>query len=176
MIWSSLLSEAVAVQEVEGRVHVLVRPGGLDGLPSGPQLLPRQPTLFSQLILTSKYHRLVCRVTPQLTARPLDLEIIKLKLSTSNSLSDNSHPRVLLRLPDLLSKAGRSPDLLMMARRRRRLVVVLVVRVSVGLECSHHWRQHIPLLLLLLLRPGVGRPVVACPLLSTLSFSFHLSI
>ena len=87
------------------------------------------------LILTSRSHRFVCRVAPQLTARPLDLEIIKLKLSTSNSLYDKSHPRVLLRLPDLLSKAGRSPDLLMMARRRRRLVVVVVmVRVSAGLK------------------------------------------
>ena len=39
MFSDSLLSQAVAVQEVEGRVHVLVRPGALDGLASGPQLL-----------------------------------------------------------------------------------------------------------------------------------------
>ena len=84
----SLLSEAVAVQEVEGRVHVLVRPGALDGLASGPQLLPEEPTLVSLLILTNNNaHRLICRVAPQMAPSPLYLEKKKLNLSFQFSFS-----------------------------------------------------------------------------------------
>ena len=48
---SSLLSQAVAVQEVEGRVHVLVGPVALHDLSSVPQFLPMQSNEVSGDIL-----------------------------------------------------------------------------------------------------------------------------
>ena len=87
----SLLSDGVVVQEVEGRVHVLVGPVALDDLSPVPQL------------------RLVCRsgVAPQLA--PLSPGLSQISESNLSPPSYYLRLGILLGLPQPVSKARRSP-------------------------------------------------------------------